>query len=60
MCSAIVFRITKKGSNWNSDAVSNINPKLLEILSEKVGLESAKVQDTLVFYAYAVLSSPYF
>lgn len=50
----------KKGSNWNSDAVSNINPKLLEILSEKVGLESAKVQDTLVFYAYAVLSSPYF
>lgn len=50
----------KKGQNWVSQPVNNVNPTLLEKLSEILDREVEVIQDEIVYYSYAILSSPFF
>ena len=50
----------KKKKNWSPKTSSNINPTLLSKLANLQGLSETDVEDRVVFYVYAILSSPYF
>ena len=50
----------KKGAKWNAKVEDNVNSTLVEMVGNLTGTSRTCVQDEIVFYAYAVLSSPYF
>lgn len=50
----------KRKSTWSKTPVCNINPILLDKIENVCPDDRNTLQNDIVFYAYAVLSSPYF
>lgn len=55
-----MFPDYKGKNNWSKKAICNINPTLIEKVKLILDEDSDTIQDSIVYYTYAILTSPYF
>lgn len=48
------------GKNWAGKPITNINKKLLQLLTTQFGVSAERLTDDLVFYSYAALNSEFY
>lgn len=54
------FPIYKKGRFWDSTPISNINTKIIDNLSKLFKVSKETIQNQIVYYSYAILTSQHF
>lgn len=50
----------KAGRNWSKNAISNVNPNLINALVKTTGYTAQELIDKVVYYAYAALNSEFY